>query len=221
LEGIHREEYMRSVRAALAVMAALTLCFGIGVPAAGAAERQESPAAAAAHESGAKHRPVARAACPLCVVGAVAVVRAAVAVRAAATAPTIVSAGLAARAAAGTVLARVTRATVRRVQQSARTVSRRGKDWVRANWGRLKPQVQACLATIAFMESKGFLEDRLITRREWSIYATFGPRLVAPTETLSINFPLRFDAGKLASEAANEAIECAVGIGAARYFEKS
>jgi hypothetical protein len=211
---------MRFVRAALAVTAAFTLCFAIGVPAAGAAERQQSPAAAKRPDAGSKDRPVARAACPICIVGAGAVVRAAFAVRAATTAPTIVGAGLAARAVAGRVLDRVTRATVRRVQQRARTISAKGKDWVRNNWGRFKPKVQGCLLTTAFMKSKGFLEDLVLTRREWSAYVVFGPRLVPPTESLAINFPIRFDGGQFAKEAADEAIGCAVGIGAGHYFEK-
>jgi hypothetical protein len=208
---------MRLARAALAVLATLTLCVAITAPA-GAAERRESPAAAVAYDAGAKDRPVARAACPLCVVGAIAVVRAAVAIRAASTARTIVAAAATARAAASRVLQRVPRPTVRRVQRQARAISARGKAWVKRNWHRFKPEVQACLLTTAFMKSKGFLEDRILTEQEWRLYVLFGPRLVPPFETMSMSFPIQFDAGEFAKEAADEAIACAIGIGAGHYF---
>jgi hypothetical protein len=209
---------MRFTRTALAMAAALTLCAAIGVPAAGAAERQAPPAPAATYDTGDRDGPVARAACPFCVVGAIAVVRAAVAIRAASTARTIVAAAATARAAASRVMQRVPRPTVRRVQQRARTISARGREWVKRNWNRFKPELQACLLTTAFMKSKGFLEDRILTEQEWRAYVIFGPRLVPPLETMSMVFPIEFDASEFAKEAADEAIACAIGIGAGHYF---
>jgi hypothetical protein len=197
---------MRFVRAALAVTAALTLCLAIGVPAAGAAERDTSSAA--------KDRLVASAPCPPCVV------RAATAIRAAASAPTIVSAGRVLKVVVKAIVAEINRVKVRRVQRDARRISRRPDRWVQQHWPRFRPDTKACLATIMFMELHRFLKDRMITRKEWRLYTAFGPRLVPPLETLSINFPMRFDAGKLGERAADEEITCAIGLGLARYFEK-
>jgi hypothetical protein len=198
---------MRFMRAALATVAALTLCVAIGAPAAGAATRDVDE----------RDRPVARAACPICVVGAVAIGRAALAVRAASTAPTIVSAGLAARAVTGRLLDRVTRATVRRVQGQARRISRRGPKWIRARWPAFKLATKACLATIAFMEAKGYLQDRIITRREWRDYVIFGPGLLQVTDFHI--FPMRFDLSEAAQKVTDEALSCAIGLGAEEYFE--
>jgi hypothetical protein len=213
---------MRFFRQALVItLAALALCAASSAPA-GAAEHSTPPvtgAAAVLLDDG-HGGPAARAACPFCVFAAGAAIRAAIAIRAAAAARAIVVAAAAARASAK-ILVKVTRTKVRRVQREARKISKRGKKWVRRNWGTLKAETQACLATVAFMESKGYLRDRLLTRNEWSQYAIFGPRLVSPVETLEIAFPIRFDPKEIASKAADEAVECAFGMAAGKYFAKN
>jgi hypothetical protein len=78
--------------------------------------------------------------------------------------------------------------------------------------------VKACLATAAFMESAKFLKDGKITRSEWSHYVTFGPRLVPPTETLSIAFPMVFTPSQLVNKAGETAISCGVGAAFGKFF---
>lgn len=115
---------------------------------------------------------------------------------------------------------KVTRATVRRVQREARVISRRSSKWVKKRWPTFKYETKVCLATAAFMKGGGFLKDRVLDRDEWSRYATFGPRLVSPSETLATNFPIRFSAGELAGKAGEEAISCAIDVAFARKFGK-
>jgi hypothetical protein len=203
---------MLAVRGALATLGVLALCAAISAPA-GAAERRE-----ATLDTGAKDRPVAWAACPPCVVaGAAAVARAAVAVRAATATRGIVAAGGVARAMAPRLTEKLTRAKVRRTQRQARRVSRRPDKWIQDNWSSFKPHLKACLATTVFMEAHGYMRDRILRKKEWSEYVIFGPRLVPATETLSINFPVRFDGEDLV-HASDEALECAVGLGWQRWF---
>jgi hypothetical protein len=113
---------------------------------------------------------------------------------------------------------KVARTTVRRIQSQTRTVASRGTRWTKRNWHKLAPKVKACLATAAFMESAKFLKDGKITRSEWSRYVAFGPRLVPPTETLSIAFPMVFTPSRLVNKAAETAISCGVGAAFGKYF---
>ena len=99
-------------------------------------------------------------------------------------------------------------------------ISRRSSKWVKKRWPTFKYETKVCLATAAFMKGGGFLKDRVLDRDEWSRYATFGPRLVSPSETLATNFPIRFSAGELAGKAGEEAISCAMGVAWGRKFGK-
>jgi hypothetical protein len=180
---------------------------------------QEVLAAMAGEEEPTWVNPQAQASCPFCVFAATAAVRAALVMRAARAARMAIVAAKAARAAAKTA-DKVSRATMRKIQAQARTISRRGARWTKRNWQRFGPKVKACLASAAFMDSGKFLVDRVLTRDEWTRYVVWGPRLVPPTETLEIIFPIRFTSGQLVGKAAETAIGCAVGAGFAKKFAK-
>jgi hypothetical protein len=68
------------------------------------------------------------------------------------------------------------------------------------------------------MASAKFLKDGEITRSEWSCYVSFGPRLVPPTETLSIAFPMVFTPSQLVNKAGETAISCGVGAAFGKFF---
>lgn len=211
----------KNLRLALLVAFAIAGCAAIPSHAF-ATDRSEAPspevlAAIAGEEEPTWRNPSAHASCPMCPFLAVAAVRAALVLRAARAARAVIIAAKAARAAAK-VADKVARKTVREIQAQARVIARRGSRWTKRNWQRFGPKVKACLATAAFMEEGKFLVDKMITRSEWSRYVVFGPRLISPTESLEILFPIRFTAKELAGKAGETAIGCAVGAGVAKHF---
>lgn len=140
--------------------------------------------------------------------------RVAVALRAAGTARAMRAASIAARGYARSLRV-ATASKIKAVRSTARIVARRGSKWLRARWWALPGEARACLATAAFMESYKMLRDRQITRDEWSVYSTFGPRLIPPSEAPT-NFPMSFS-----RNLEEEVIECAIGIGVGPYFAKT
>jgi hypothetical protein len=198
-------------RCCVAMVVAL-VALGASTAVADARERAPSQSASRSVEN-------ARAACPFCPFAAAAAVRAAIAIRTAAAARAALKAAQIAREQAA-VFARASRARFRIAHTEARKVASRGKGWLKRNWGTLKHESKVCIATMAFMETHDYMKDRMLDRDEWSQYAIFGPRLVPPTETLAINFPVRFNAREIASKAYDEAIECAIGVGLNRWWSK-
>jgi hypothetical protein len=209
----------KQLRLALAAVLVVAGFTAFSSPALASEGSRSAPTYEATYEQPTWVNPTAHASCPVCVFAAAAAVRAALVIRAARAARAVIIAARAARAAAK-IAAKVTRANVKRVQAEARVISRRSAKWVKKRWPTFKYETKVCLSTVAFMKGAGMLKDRILDRNEWSRYSTFGPRLVPATETLSINFPIRFSARELAGKGAEEAIACAVGVGFQRYYGK-
>lgn len=163
--------------------------------------------------------PTAHASCPWCAFAAVVAVRAAMAVRTARNARIAIAAAKATRVA--TKLAdKVARRTVKRVQSQARTVSLRGTRWLKRNWQKLDPRVKTCLATAAYMDAHNYLRDAMITRSEWNRYVVFGPRLIGPADSASVQLPMRFTPSQVFNKVEQTVTSCGVGIAVGAHFEK-
>jgi len=191
-----------------------TLAIGLGATApAGAVNRSAVAPAAASSDD-----PVAQASCgPPCAFAAAAAIRGALALRAARAAKAVAAAAAATRAAARNA-DKVSRVKIRRVQRESKRVSRKGERWLKKNWTTLRYETKVCLSTVAFFESSKYLVDRVLDKDEWAAYSIYGPRLVPASESLQMNFPIRYDAKELASKAGEKAIECAIGLGFQRYY---
>jgi hypothetical protein len=143
-------------------------------------------------------------------------VRAVTVIRAARVAAAARAALLAARATKN--LVKVSKATLSRTLKEVRKLPRAKKALKKA-WPSMSVNARNCVATSAFTKTTNWLIDGKIELREWQEYTTWGPRLVPPTETLGIAFPIIINddagAGKIARE---EVISCIIGLGVGRYF---
>jgi hypothetical protein len=153
---------------------------------------------------------------PLGVFAAAMAVRAVTVIRAARVAAAARAALIAARATKE--LVKVSRATVSRTLKEVRKLPRTKKALKKA-WPSMTTNARNCVATSAFTKTTNWLIDGKIELREWQEYTTWGPRLVPPTESLGIAFPIIINddagAGKIARE---EVISCIIGLGVGRYF---
>lgn len=163
--------------------------------------------------------PKAHASCPFCVFAVVVAVKAAQVVRAARAARVIQVAIVAARTAARSAR-KVSRATIRRVQREAATISRRGARWTKKKWPAFRAETQACLATAAFMEERKFMRDNRITRDEWFSYELWGPKLMDPVQSAFIAFPIVFTPSQVYNKATEIAESCALGVTFSWAFNK-
>ena len=123
--------------------------------------------------------PVAHAACPWCIPAAIAIVRGATLLRAATAVRAVVNVSrYASTAFRRAVSGRRLRAAVR----SARTIKRRGRDWVRRNWNRIGKPTRACIKGAGLLTAEQIIDGGFVTEKEFDAWLLFYYPLLNPVD---------------------------------------
>lgn len=129
-----------------------------------------SAAAAQTGERGPESRPIARAACPICLPAAAVAIRAGIflATRAAVKAVVRVSVY-----ATGAFRAAVSKARLDRAVKYAKRVKNKGRAWVRRNWNGLPKSSRACLKGAGLLSTEQIIDGGFVTEVEFDAFLTF------------------------------------------------
>jgi hypothetical protein len=162
-----------------------------------------SAAAAGTSERAPESRPIARAACPICLPAAAVAIRAGIllATRAAAQAVVRVSVY-----AAGAFRTAVSRSRLDRAVKYAKKIKDKGKDWVRRNWNGLPKTTRACLKGAGLLSTEQIIDGGFVTEVEFDSFLTFRYPTLDPID--KIQFKSAIDWGEPLETAA---AGCVVG----------
>lgn len=219
------------MRWGIAVLAAALLALGLGASSAPAATGSGGSGAAAdddvVYVTSSAFTPFrrpgerevkARASIAPGVFAAAVAVRAVTALRAARIAAAVRAAQLARQASANVL--KVKKSRLARSLKVIRKIPRNKKGFKKA-WKGLDYYVRSCIATSVWSKTSNWLIDGKIELREWNEYAAWGPRLVPPTESLRINFPIVIrdedSPGQILRE---EVINCVIGHGVSEWIQE-